>query len=64
MLTFSSNQGNVGELNGEMPFFSGQTDKNIFLIAYRDVEEKGTLQTLLVKVNYSSFFIIKDAQYH
>ena len=41
MLTFSSNQGNVGELNSEMPFFSGQTDKNIFLIAYRDVEKKG-----------------------
>ena len=48
MLTFSSNQGNVGELNGEMPFFSGLTDKNIFLIAYRDVEEKGRYSSDIV----------------
>ena len=30
MLTLSSNRGNVDELNSKMPFFSGQTDKNIY----------------------------------
>ena len=58
MLIFSSNKGNVDELNSEMPFFLVKLTKIYFLNCLQGCgKKKGIRQTLLVKVNYSSFLL-------